>query len=197
MSNLNGVTGEKIRAVITRRIDTYRPSYGRVSVSFPRMCVFSATTNETEWNKSTTGARRFWPVTCGTICIDWLAKNREQLFAEAVVRFSQGEPWWNVPKEYALFEQRLREERDVWKNTIDAYVCNQTEMTTEQILDRCLGIEDKSKWNQTLKNRVASVMRQLGWIVTVTSRDGKSCRVWTNRNLPRTPSLSAENPFHD
>lgn len=47
---------------------------------------------------STSSARRAKgrprPVACGRIDIDALARDRDQLWAEAKVRFDAGSPWW-------------------------------------------------------------------------------------------------------
>ena len=56
------------KAYITRAVDSYRPSFGRVSRDFPRRCVFTASTNEAEYLKDPTGNRRFWPVPVKSAC---------------------------------------------------------------------------------------------------------------------------------
>jgi len=83
----------KAKAFISHRTDTYRPSYGRGSVDFPRQCVFIGTTNAEHYLKDDTGGRRFWPVRVRSIDIAGLAAARDQLWAEARVRFERGEAW--------------------------------------------------------------------------------------------------------
>ena len=40
------------------------------------------------------GNRRFWPVECGAIDLERLQAERDQLWAEAKVRYRAGERWW-------------------------------------------------------------------------------------------------------
>lgn len=51
-----------VKEFLTRTFDDYRPPYGRVSQRFPRQCTFWGTTNEDDWLRDVTGARRFWPI---------------------------------------------------------------------------------------------------------------------------------------
>lgn len=84
---------EVIKAFISRRVDRYRPPYGRNAIDRPRQTVFIATTNECEYLQDTTGGRRFWPVDCAKIDIDALTADRDQIWAEAMARFYRGEAW--------------------------------------------------------------------------------------------------------
>lgn len=85
---------EVVKAFITRRIDRYRPPYGRNSQERPRQCVFVATTNDNEYLQDATGNRRFWPVECSHIRIEELERDIDQLWAEAVVRYYAGDKWY-------------------------------------------------------------------------------------------------------
>jgi predicted P-loop ATPase len=79
---------KKMKAIITMQSDKFRPPYGRVSVDFPRRCVFAMTTNQEQYLKDETGNRRWLPVrvTLPEADIDWLQANRDQLLAEAYHR---------------------------------------------------------------------------------------------------------------
>lgn len=56
-------TVEEIKAFISATVDTYRASYGRNPVQFPRECIFIGTTNRNEFLRDMTGNRRFLPMT--------------------------------------------------------------------------------------------------------------------------------------
>jgi len=78
---------ETVKEYLTRRIDKYRPPYGKLSVMVPRSNVFACTVNPDQddgYLRDTTGNARFWPVTCrGDIDTEGLACDRDQLWAEA------------------------------------------------------------------------------------------------------------------
>jgi putative DNA primase/helicase len=85
---------EATKAFISRRIDRYRPPYGRNAIDRPRQTVFIATTNECEYLQDPSGGRRFWPTDCRKIDLDALRQDRDQLWAEATQRFRDGEAWY-------------------------------------------------------------------------------------------------------
>lgn len=84
----------RIKAFLTSSKDSYRPSYGKRTLDYPRQTVFAGTTNEDKYLHDLTGNRRFWPVRAETILVDDLARDRDQLWAEAHQAFLGGACWW-------------------------------------------------------------------------------------------------------
>lgn len=105
---------KRMKAIITMRTDRFRPPYGRFSMDFPRRCVFAMTTNQEEYLKDETGNRRWLPVKCITKAnIEWIAANRDQLFAEAYQRLTVGkETTYEFPEELMKAAQEERRIHD-------------------------------------------------------------------------------------
>ena len=64
LKGMRKVDVESVKSFISRRVDKYRPSYGRHTVERRRRCVFIGTSNNGSYLKDLTGNRRFWPVPC-------------------------------------------------------------------------------------------------------------------------------------
>ncbi len=96
LSELDGLSHSevaRIKAFMTRKTDRFRLPYGMRLVESPRQCVFAGTVNHSTYLRDETGGRRFWPITCGRIDVDELARDRDQLWAEAKERFATGAVW--------------------------------------------------------------------------------------------------------
>jgi predicted P-loop ATPase len=79
------------KSFITRRHERFRPPYGTHLADYPRQCVFAGSINPMGgYLTDPTGARRFWPIRCGVIDLEALRRDRDQLWAEAVVRYRDG-----------------------------------------------------------------------------------------------------------
>ena len=86
---------DAVKAFVTAQNDTIRFSYGHRATTLNRQCIFFATSNDKTSLNDPTGNRRFWPIFCPDT--DRFKVNRElpgevdQLWAEAVVRWREGE----------------------------------------------------------------------------------------------------------
>jgi predicted P-loop ATPase len=156
-----------VKSFLSHAEDRYRPPYGRHAVRFPRQCVFCGTTNNAEYLHDDSGARRFWPVSCGRIELKQLERDREQIWAEAAELYHAGRSWWldKETERMAAHEQMARTESDVWQTPILEWLDRQhlTDTSVAEILSKCIQIEDKN-WNRTADMRVAKVLRALGWV---------------------------------
>ena len=109
---------EQVKAYISRQDDIYRPAYGTVTERHPRQCVFCGTTNETYFLKGCTGNRRFWVMAADAdrrkhtdVKAD-LTAERDQLWAEAVERWKEGETLYLPTDLEAEARQKQAEHND-------------------------------------------------------------------------------------
>jgi predicted P-loop ATPase len=155
----------RIKAFMSRTTDRFRPPYGMRLVESPRQCIFAGTVNHSTYLRDETGGRRFWPVTCGRIGVEGLARDRDQLWAEAKARFEAGGVWWLDSAELiqmASDEQSERYEGDPWEEVIGKWAEDRSNLSISEVLERCLQ-KPQGLWTQSDKNRAARCLRFLGW----------------------------------
>ena len=89
---------EQIKSFISKQSDNYRAAYARRTQEHPRQCAFFGSTNDDEFLRDATGARRFWPVevdNTGRKMADKLTADViDQIWAEAVIAYKKGESWY-------------------------------------------------------------------------------------------------------
>lgn len=168
---------ERVKGLISCQVDRYRKAYGRNTEDHPRQTVLACTTNRDDWQRDETGARRFWPILCGAINLEWLKANRDQLFAEAVHLFKAGATWWDVPQDAQEWEVEQRRDVDSWEDAIAQHLVGLERVTTTELLGSALKI-DISKHDQFAQKRVGRIMRVLGWRAHVLRESGRNKRYW-------------------
>lgn len=163
---------DDVKKFLARKIEKFTPMYGRAEVEEPRQCVFVGTTNETSYLKDETGNRRFWPIVIIKIDIVWLRANRDQLLAEACVRYKAGEEW-HPERELELSlikpEQDARFIGSEWDEAISKFVFGELaivadrsvyRVTTNQISESVLQIDIARRTSETGR-RIAGTLRRM------------------------------------
>lgn len=153
----------RIKMQLSTQADWIRLPYKPAYQSFPRQSIFVGTTNDDGYLKDPTGSRRFWPVKCiQEVDIAGIRRDREQLFAEAVTRFKNGEKWWEVPPG-AEEEQDLRYQHDVWEEYILPFLAGKEEITMAEIFgEECLNAK-KYQSDRAMQTRVGNILKRHGW----------------------------------
>lgn len=77
---------EHAKALLSRRVDSARMAYGRLTEDVPRQFVFASTTNAEAYLRDETGNRRFHPVWTNKADFIRIRADRDQLWAEAIER---------------------------------------------------------------------------------------------------------------
>lgn len=165
MSAMGKAANEDLKAFITRNEECFTPKYGRKEVREPRQCVFIGTTNKATYLRDETGGRRFWPIVVTSIDLEALTRDRDQLFAEAVQAFKQGENWWPSPEfemQHIKPEQDARFESDLWEQPIASWVNGKSKVLVLEIARGALFIQT-DRLGTADQRRITAVLTYLGW----------------------------------
>jgi predicted P-loop ATPase len=170
-----------VKAFISSRDDNFRAPYARQNEKHDRQTVFGATTNAQEYLKDWTGNTRFWPLLCGTIDLEAIARDRDQLIAEAVALYLRGErshPSREEEDELFAPEQDQRLMPHPWLPLIEGWLIGKSEVTVLDILSDCIKL-DMNRVSPTgaEAQRVGQVLSALGWVKR-RARDARRTRVW-------------------
>jgi putative DNA primase/helicase len=177
LDSFNRAEVTRVKSILTNRVDRFRPSYGRHAKDHPRQCIFAGTTNRDDWNRDETGARRFWPISCGEIDLEAIRLHRDQLFAEAVHRYKAGESWWEMPAEETKDEQESRYAEDPWLEIIKEFLLGKSSILVNELLLDCLKF-NKDRIGKQDQMRVATCLRRMDWVKKKERIGNDTALVW-------------------
>lgn len=174
LDSMNKTEVTAMKAFLSRREDRAALKYERETTSLPRACVFWGTTNEDTYLQSKTGNRRFWPIAVTGFDIDALARDRDQLWAEAAWRHRKGESirlredLWGAARD----EQAKREVGDEWDGLIAdwlsgvalsaRFAANPARVRIKDVAQGALDISAHALDARTEK-RIAASMKKCNW----------------------------------
>lgn len=184
LKGMNNTESRTIKSYMSRTFDRFRPPYGRFMIRVERQNVFGATTNDNEYLKDETGARRFWPLRCTLIDRDGLIRDKDQIWGEAVDMYlNHHNTWWiDETREPVLAAEaaRVTDARyinDAWDAVVRRWLQNNARInvTADEVLRDALEISDKSRWSKNDQTRIGYIMRRMKW---TRARDRLAPREW-------------------
>ncbi|WP_159437928.1 virulence-associated E family protein [Vreelandella massiliensis] len=204
LANMRPSKSDKVKQFLSTCEDNYRPSYARDAQVFPRQAIFIGTLNPEGggYLKDPTGARRFWPVQCGKVDLERARAERDQLWAEAIMRYHQDEPYWldEATEALAKEEQADRQVENPWEARVIAYLEGEhttdtradlnrirtaplKEVRTAEIFEACMGRAMTNK-DSADSQLIATALKQHGWIRTRPGVKGKRSTIWRPASMP-------------
>lgn len=158
---------EKVKAFVSRTCDRERKAYAHFRAEVPRTCVFIGTTNAECYLKDVTGNRRFWPIKVARYDHTAFMRDRDQIFAEAVVLDKNEKLWLDDDnlRELAVTAQEERMEPNPYTERLGELVGeevgNEERIFAKDVWHH-LGIDTLQSQYQA-QRVVADAMRQHGW----------------------------------
>jgi putative DNA primase/helicase len=173
---------EQVKQFFSSTVDRFRGAYGKFVQPHPRQCVIWCTTNKRQYLYDLTGNRRFWPIWIEMpLRVEWLAKWRDQLFAEALHAYRLGERYYPtldeeeeffVPEQEKrlvetsvqgrLYELLTREGSSTGEVKTSSDINMHCTFVTLPMLVRALGT-DEAKSSSLLENQIRGWLELQGW----------------------------------
>ena len=187
LTTLRKYEAEHLKHFITQRADKVRKAYARRAEEYPRQCVFIGTTNRQDYLKDETGNRRFWPVKVGAVSFSKLATDRDQLWAEAVERWLEGEALF-LPRnieDVARQMQAERMERDAWEEIIEDvlssgdFIANEG-FTLMELWNQMAKMSDIDglKFGMPQQHRLGRCLCMMGYTKRLARRGDRVTKLW-------------------
>jgi predicted P-loop ATPase len=99
--------------------------------------------------------------------IDALARDRDQLFAEAVLLCRDGARWWpdaDFEREHVAPQQEARFEADAWESLVDDWLRRQVtrRVTLSEVATGAPGVKT-DRIGTSEQRRIAAILERLDW----------------------------------
>ncbi|KAB2919964.1 MAG: hypothetical protein F9K29_03655 [Hyphomicrobiaceae bacterium] len=159
---------EEVKKFISIQSDRARTAYARVAKEVPRQFVLGASVNREEFLIDDTGNRRFWVVPVARTREEELARDRDQLWAEAVHLEAQGEPH-NIPEKLRPAAEEIAERHTISDPIAEAVILELGRLPDENAvilasdLYKAIGAQDVTRQGGQFGRSVAAGARRAGW----------------------------------
>ena len=163
LAGLRKASSEKLKAFQSRSIDHGRAAYGRIPLAVPRECIIVGSTNCAAYLSDGTGNRRFWPVQIKRFDLEGLARDRDQIWAEAAAREELGESI-RLPASLwadAAHEQEARRLEDPIVAALEAALGNARGRIRASDIWNLLDVPMAQR--PAMSKSVGNAMQELGW----------------------------------
>lgn len=190
---------EHVKGWITRREEKYRDLYVQQPRQRPRRCIFIGTANDEEQLNDPTGARRWLPIHSGPVNAEWVAENRDQLWAEGLTLYREHGILWQKAEILANAEHHKFEVTHPWEHYVDQWITRRGSDEFEVSCDFSQGVAmatifegalGKGGGHQTKQDQMimGGILRKLGWEKKQVRRANTTPKLWFPSSSLDVPS---------
>lgn len=158
---------EERRAFVLGRVDRYRQPFDAQVVDHRRQAVLVATTSLEAFGEHPIVGPEWWTVIVGDADLVALARDRDQLFAEAFARFLAGEPWVLAGESATALGavQRALVVPDTRKARLSEWVARQSQpFTVRAACAEGLGLRPEPEDEAQVHQAVGKLLARLGCV---------------------------------
>jgi hypothetical protein len=190
LANMSKAEGRQVKAFVTRQEERARPAYGRFKERQPRICVFIGTFNCTRDRQTIQylnvgDNRRWWPLPVKAIDLVGLARDRDQLFAEAKVYWERIAGGLVVDIDDRTYHHALRLDPSLWEA---AGEIQRAREKTDTVEDRLQGLPSQIEHmvaNPTAERPQVVLprgqgVRDDGNVIAMVMAAGEDCELWVS-----------------
>ncbi len=169
---------DRIKAFITRTHEKWIPKYIEFATTFARRVVFIGTTNEQEFLVDEEN-RRWLPVRTSGVDVEAISRDREQLWAEALIMWLENGVHWRNAQTLAKGEQEEFRVSDNWEPLVEQWLKDHPldEVKTHDVLSMGVGLDIRNV-TRAQEVRVGRVLKRFGYERTLKRVAGKPTRIW-------------------
>lgn len=177
---------KKLKSQLSRRRDQARKAYGHEPHLAPRQFIIIGTTNEDQYLRDLTGDRRYWPVRCGTLMVELLLAERDQLWAEAAM-LDLAHPEDSYIRldrslwEAATVEQNLRKVDDPTVVLLDPFLGDVTGAINVRDVWKLMGKHEEKPPSRGEAMGISDALKAMGWYKSARTSIGGVRGPWYER----------------
>lgn len=176
---------DRIKAFVTRTDEKWTPKYMEFATTFSRRLVMIGTTNEDEFLVDDEN-RRWLPVRTAGVNVAAIARDRDQLWAEAMEIWLAEGIHWEQAEQLAKVAQADYVVEDNWLALVRTWLVDNGAgpIRIYDVLLQAIGL-GPTQVNRTHELRAGKILRELGYHKTVTKVGNISGKFWVHPKRPQ------------
>jgi len=184
---------DHVKSFISKTHETWTPKYHEQTYSYPRRGLFIGTTNEAKFLADASGHRRFLPMTTGDVHYEAIARDRNQLWAEACERYREEGIAHNEAERLAREVHEHYQVIDPWREPVEAWLEETSQMdeligdgavvngdrpfAISEVLTHALDLP-KARHDGREAQRVGDILKTFGYRPKRVRLEGRSVSRW-------------------